>query len=298
MHVIGNSSIAMNMMVSSLYSVYLQKPTLLYGESATGKTTLAALMHEMRDAQDTTKFINLSSTTKLTKIESLMDKKELVLFIHKITAWQSPVISYINQKLLEGKPWMIMSMVSGNYKDVAGFLKQYEFPVSEIQIIYVPSLRERKEDLMILAEHVIEITAQKYKISPKQFSKNARIFIENYPWYGNFEEFNNSIKNSLFNSKQQYITEEDLKKFIKVWPESKERAISDFDNYLKEIIRDFKYSNISENSHLYTTILEEADKVLIDFALKQSSNLKKACQLLGLSPNTFRKKYTKSANAK
>lgn len=295
MHIVGNSSIAMNMMVSALFLTNLQKPTLLYGESSTGKTTLACFMHEVHDAQNT-RFVILPSNTKLNKIESLLDKKEFVLFLKNINAWQAQVLSVISQKLHELTPWLIMSFRGGNYKDVAAFFKKYEFDVSEVHNIYVPSLRERKEDLILLADHVIEETAQKYKIAPKQFSKNAKNFIENYPWYGNFEEFNNIIKNSLFSSKQHYIMEEDLCKFIKVWPESKERAISDFDNYLKEIIMDFKYSNLAEHSRLYATIMEQTDKVLIEFALKQTSNLKKACQLLGLSPNTFRKKYSKSTN--
>lgn len=295
MRIAGNSSIAMNMMVSALFSTNLQKPTLLYGETCTGKTTLACFMHEVRVASNS-RFVSLPPNTKISKIDSLIDKKEYVLFLKNINDWQAQATNCISQKLHEFIPWLIMSFRGGDYKDVAVFLKKYDFDVLEIQSIYVPSLRERKEDLIILADYVIEETAKKYKLTSKQFSKNAKNFIENYPWYGNFEEFNNIIKNSLFNSKQHYIMEEDLRKFIKVWPESKERAISDFDNYLKEIIRDFKYSNIEEHSQLYATIMEQTDKVLIEFALKQTSNLKKACQLLGLSPNTFRKKYSKSTN--
>jgi DNA-binding NtrC family response regulator len=289
--IIGNSTITMNMMVSALYAAYLRKPTLLYGEPAAGKSVLAEFMHDISDIQY--KFMRLPASTRLNKIEPLLDKKEHVVYLPDINQWANNCISYVSQKLLEFKPWIVLSFASGNYYDVMSFLNKYEYPAKEMQMIYVPSLRERKEDLIVLADHVIAMTAQKYKIAPKQLSKNAKLFIENFPWYGNFEEFNNSIKNALFSSKQHNITEEDLRKYIKVWPESKARAISDFDTYVKEIIRDFKYANWDENSRLYATIMEEADKVLIAFAMKQSATVKTACQLLGMSPNTFRKKYAK-----
>ncbi|OGF68040.1 MAG: hypothetical protein A2Y62_00335 [Candidatus Fischerbacteria bacterium RBG_13_37_8] len=294
---IGCSTNYAEMMLSVLYAVQEHKPCLLYGEPATGKYSLAAFMFDLRGAQNG-KFYNMLPASKLTKLESLLDKKDSVLFLNNFQNWPLSLIRYINQNRIELLPWLIVSISHANFNYVVEFFSKHEIPLEEFHVVYIPSLRERIDDLLLLAEAVINETAKKYKIPSKQFSRNAKSFIVNYPWYGNFAEFNTILKKALFSSKGHSISEQDMYHYIKVLPEAKERAIADFENYLKEILKDFKYADLSDNSPLYSTVMEEADRVLVDFAMKQAPNLKKACQLLGLSTNTFRKKYIKYYNVK
>jgi len=288
MHLKCKSQNFLNAILGCAYSIYLNKTIIFYGESSTGKSTLANLIVE---ANPKLKLFPLTKNSKISKIESIIDKKDLILFIDNFNEWHATLIEYFNLKISKINNPMIFSLSLPEIEEVHKFCADYNLNLSNEQYIYVPALRERKEDLLMLAEDLINETAAKYKISVKQLSKSAKVFIYNYPWYGNFNEFNNVIKNAFFNSKGKYITEEDIQKHIKLQPELKNRAITDLNNYIKEMIKNYSLAGFQENSKLYSTFIQESEKILIDFSIKQTKNLKDAAKFLGISPNTFRKKY-------
>ena len=78
--------------------------------------------------------------------------------------------------------------------------------------IQVPPLRERKEDIPLLAEFFINQTSTQTKI----FTKKATDRLVQYPWPGNVRELQNeSERLAIFSSKNTYIKEELLSEKIK-----------------------------------------------------------------------------------
>jgi DNA-binding NtrC family response regulator len=285
-----------DVLISLLQAARMNQAVLIYGEASTGKVSAAKYMSGL--LKDEHKFYLFASNAKISKIEPLINDPNNILCFSDFEQWQLSAIDYICHNVFRMKAKVIITISEPNIERIRIFFEKYDIVPEMFSLMYVPSLRERKDELVWLAKDVIEETAKRYNLKSKTISRDAKNFIVAYPWYGNFHEFNTILVKGFFDSEGDAITEKDLGRLVKVSPESADRAIEDFEGYLKEILRDFRYADLSSNQKLYSTILEEADKVFIDFALQQTMSSKKACQYLGISSNTFRKKYLKYYNDK
>jgi transcriptional regulator with GAF, ATPase, and Fis domain len=63
--------------------------------------------------------------------------------------------------------------------------------------IHIPPLRERKEDIPLLAEHFITKTCRFEKIAPKSLSNEALELLLDHDWPGNVREMENAISMAL-----------------------------------------------------------------------------------------------------
>jgi two-component system, NtrC family, nitrogen regulation response regulator NtrX len=59
---------------------------------------------------------------------------------------------------------------------------------------YVPALRERTEDIPILAAHFLQTFCSEYGKKPKEFSGTATEVLLSYPWPGNVRELKNLVE--------------------------------------------------------------------------------------------------------
>jgi two-component system nitrogen regulation response regulator NtrX len=60
--------------------------------------------------------------------------------------------------------------------------------------IFVPPLRDRQEDIPLLADHFMADLAREYGRRPKMFESGARGVLQHYPWPGNVRELRNVIE--------------------------------------------------------------------------------------------------------
>ncbi len=63
--------------------------------------------------------------------------------------------------------------------------------------IYLPPLRERKEDILPLARHFIETFNLEFRKNVKEISEKAREFLIRYDWPGNVRELKNVIERAM-----------------------------------------------------------------------------------------------------
>jgi transcriptional regulator with PAS, ATPase and Fis domain len=85
--------------------------------------------------------------------------------------------------------------------------------------IEIPPLRERMEDVPMLAEHFLEIYGDKYRKVDCRFSQSAYNQMLNYTWRGNVRELQNTIERAVLLSKTGTINELDI-------PRSSEKFVS------------------------------------------------------------------------
>lgn len=78
--------------------------------------------------------------------------------------------------------------------------------------IKIPPLRERMEDVPMLAEHFLQIYAEKYKRSACEFSRQAFDQMLNYNWRGNVRELQHNIERAVLLSKNGKINELNIPK--------------------------------------------------------------------------------------
>ncbi|ATA91271.1 sigma-54-dependent Fis family transcriptional regulator [Capnocytophaga canimorsus] len=76
--------------------------------------------------------------------------------------------------------------------------------------IKVPSLHERKDDLMIFAEYFLEQANKKLRKKVLGFSETAVQKMLSHSWSGNLRELSNAIKRATLLAQGSYITEENL----------------------------------------------------------------------------------------
>ena len=76
--------------------------------------------------------------------------------------------------------------------------------------IHVPPLRERKEDIQLLADHFLEKNLSSSSKSITGFTNEVIQIFENYNWPGNVRELENIVERAVTLAKTKKITIEDL----------------------------------------------------------------------------------------
>ncbi|MBN1663615.1 MAG: sigma-54-dependent Fis family transcriptional regulator [Deltaproteobacteria bacterium] len=141
----------------------------------------------------------------------------------------------------------------------------------------VPPLRQRKEDIPLIAQHFIRLFADKNRKIIKGFSPQAMDRLLKYHWPGNIRELINAVERSVILSPSEYVTEDDLPGTLVV-----DEAATDL-------------QTLSENSDMDSgQSLELVEKATILKTLEASGgNKSKAARRLGITRRTLHQKLKK-----
>lgn len=174
-------------------------------------------------------------------------------------------------------------------KDIRKCVKNGEFRKDLFDVLHgchikMPSLRERRDDIMLLAQYFLDEAVKRFQTGPKGFSKDAKNFLMKYDWPGNIREMENLVKRAALLSCSPVVCKKDL--FI---DNVGSYSIQEF---LEEKLR--RYLNEMtklENCNLYTTVMSETEKSLINIIMHETGgNQLKAAKTLGINRNTLRSK--------
>lgn len=131
--------------------------------------------------------------------------------------------------------------------------------------IYIPPLRERKEDIPLLVENFIEKFNIEMKKNIEGIEENAMKLLLSYDWPGNARELRNVIERAMVVAKGRVITESDLNLFSSV-----------------------------DRQPLANKSLEEVEKEHIKLVLDNNNwNIMKSATILGIDRVTLYKKIKK-----
>ncbi|HEX2617543.1 MAG TPA: sigma-54 dependent transcriptional regulator, partial [Flavobacteriales bacterium] len=78
--------------------------------------------------------------------------------------------------------------------------------------IHVPSLKERLEDIPLLADHFIQLVCSEQGVAPKTITDKAVKELQKLPWTGNVRELRNVIERLVILSGKE-VTEADVKAY-------------------------------------------------------------------------------------
>ena len=156
---------------------------------------------------------------------------------------------------------LLQEVKEGNFREDL----YYRLNVIPIQL---PPLRDRRNDIPLLARHFFNLFASEQNISAQRFSPEAMRQLLNYDWPGNVRELENSIEHATVIAKDKYIEVSDLPIAVK---HMETKATTDSNR------------TISENERkLLKEVLEECDW-----------NKKEAAIRLGISRSTLYDKLKK-----
>ena len=160
------------------------------------------------------------------------------------------------------------------------------------EVLLLPPLREREEDILLLANHfAARMAFEMERERVPEFSDDAILELTQYHWPGNVRELKNVVERAVYQSDSPVITRIVFDPFRPAfrentaremsWPHNETRAVSPS---LPEPLRDKSFA----------LAVQELELTLIRNALKDSRfNQRKAAQLLGLTYHQFRGLYRK-----
>jgi two-component system response regulator PilR (NtrC family) len=217
---------------------------LIQGESGVGKELIARALH-YGSPRSTKPFIavNCGALTE-TLLESelfghskgsftgaVSDKVGLVEVAHTGTLFldevseMSPQLQVKVLRLLEEKEFkpvgsvttkrVDVRFITATNKDLELAIQQSEFRKDlfyrlNVIPIHIPPLRERRDDIPILAEHFLGKYSKDMKRAGKRFAPEVKEAMMRHPWPGNIRELENAVQRSIALSDGDMITAKDL----------------------------------------------------------------------------------------
>ena len=275
--IVGNSSAVKAVISDAVKVANSSATTLILGESGTGKELLARLIHRSSPRKDQP----LVTLNCAAMPESLLEdelfghekdaftgasnrkigKFELAnqgtLFMDEIGEMSPGMQAKLLRVLQEGMFYRIggntpifvdVRVLSATNKDLVqevtegNFREDLFYRLNVVQI-NMPSLRERKEDIVLLAEYFLELFKKESGRKDLTLSKAALKKIVDCDWPGNIRELRNAIERAVVMGNGQVILPEDLPVAgIKRSPQSLQTGLT-----LKEAMDQFKKEFISFN---------------------------------------------------
>lgn len=184
----------------------------------------------------------------------------------------------------------IIAATNANPAELAaqGRFKQDLLDRLSFEVLFVPPLRERKEDILVLAHYfAARMAFELGREEIPRFSQETTRALEDYPWPGNVRELKNVVERAVYRSDSPVITHMVFDPFVsphdgyppvKTGPgDQEERAPWEAftKKGLHDAVRELKV-------HLLTDALREA-----------RYNQRKAARILGLTYHQFRGLYRK-----
>lgn len=197
--------------------------------------------------------------------------------------------------------------------------------------IKLPALRERPEDIPLLARYFCSILAAQRKGTPKSLSEQAIAVLSAYSWPGNVRELRNAIEQSYTLSRDQVILPEHLPAEVRQRSTGNDEAGSAFNEASVDVVSASTISNSLEEDAVevpetkkigaaghefdlessirnivsvslesatsgsaYSTVMEKVEKELLNQSLeKHRWNQVQTATYLGITRNTLRSKIEK-----
>ena len=134
--------------------------------------------------------------------------------------------------------------------------------------INLPPLRERAGDVVLLAQSFLREFAAENQKNVREFTVDALQLLMHYAWPGNVRELRTAIEHAVVLSRGEKITARDLPASVRA-----------------------DRTTAAQNPHLKALTLREAEKQLIEQALKETGgNRTLAARNIGMSRRTFHRK--------
>ncbi len=271
---------------------------LISGDSGTGKELIAKALYQSSDRRDKPFFSINASNIPATLFESMLfghkrgaftgaesDKKGMfeeadtgTLFLDEIATLtdetQTKILRVLQEKEIQplGSNKTIkvdVRIIAATNVDLKKKVESNEFREDlyyrlNVINIHLPPLKERREDILLLAEHFLPKYTKENKRDIKGFDRRYMKYLMDYDWPGNVRELENAILRSVVLANSDILSPETLPEEIIGAPK-----------------REFKKGDFYER-------IDEFKKDLILDSLERNNWVQKnASEALGLKPTTL-----------
>ena len=280
-------------------------PVLISGESGTGKSLIARAIHDFSDRR-TLPFITVTSVD-LQDLEGparvLARVKGGTLLIDEI----SDISDEIQARLVrmmdipgDHVPRFLATSQSDLTSDMEqGVVRKDLYYRLSGATLTVPALRERVDDIELLAVHFLGRVEQAGNVV-RTLSIDAAEIFRTYSWPGNVRQLENAVRRLGLTSRSAEITAPEVQQVLGHQPDLAplRSGSSDTEKLGASVGRHLQryfdlHGDMLPTAGLYGRILREIEMPLIEIALDATGgNQAKCADLLGINRNTLRKKIT------
>ncbi|MEY8304310.1 sigma-54 interaction domain-containing protein [Anaerosalibacter bizertensis] len=289
----------------TLKAAQTNSPVMIYGETGTGKELIAQSIHNHSLRKDNPFIVQNCSAIPLTLGESTFfgttrgsfTGAENKMGLFEMADGGTLVLDEINSMDINLQSKLLRTVENESFRRVGGkdlinvdvklisILNEDIHSVLEnnkmrrdlfyrlgVVLIHIPPLRERKEDIPLLVDSFINEYNFKMGKNIKGVSKDVMDLFMEYNWPGNVRELKHIIESAFNFAEGEIIDKEELPNYI--IPKEQEKA-----------------SRISINSDFcLNDAVDDYEKRYIELALKSSSTITEAAQLLRISRQSLKYK--------
>lgn len=299
--IIGDSSIMVNLIKESQAIALVNSPILIIGETGTGKEVFAQSIHNFsKNNKEAFVDINCSAIPE-NLLESILfgtvkgaytgavDQAGLfeeagkgTLFLDEINSMPILMQSKLLRVLQEKKVRRVggINSIPISCRIISAVNEDPQKAIKEDKLrqdlyyrlagvsLYIPPLRERKEDIVTTVEFYINKYNKMLNKNIKLMSKELREVMMDYKWPGNVRELEHVIENIMIRTTD---TQTELK-------------ILDIPHYIREdMIGSISIDKVQKSKHGLPDILRSIEKELILESLKKNNwNISRATKDLGI----------------
>jgi DNA-binding NtrC family response regulator len=153
-------------------------------------------------------------------------------------------------------------------------------------IIRIPPLRQRKEDIPEIAYYAVKKTCEQYGLEPKKLSPAALVLLQEHDWPGNVGELLSMIENAVLYSEDGIITAEQLRQSLIVWDLVDEERTIDLSGPTSFIAK-------VEQRDLASVVNEFERELIVAFLNMNDRRIRQTACALGIAPSTLEDKMKK-----
>jgi Nif-specific regulatory protein len=268
---------------------------LIYGETGTGKELVARAIHDSSGRADQPFVAVNCAALPETLLESELfgfkrgaftnahaDKKGKfeaadggTLFLDEIGEMaqmaQTKLLRVLQERCVERlgetRPIPIdVRVVAATNRDLAaavadGSFRQDLYFRLNVLSVTVPPLRERKQDIPLLAAHFVDVYSKRVKRVVNGVSREAQAYLSNYRWPGNVRELQNVIEGAVVMGSTDMVLPEDL----------------------REVVLESAEPDRIQAGKYHESVRECKRRLLIDAIERAGGNLAEAARALGLN---------------
>ena len=279
-------------------------PVLVTGESGTGKSLIARAIHDFSDRRSLP-FVTASAAD----LDGADGPSQLLararggsLVFDEVGDFPMEAQARI-VRLLDALPDSAPRIMATSQVDLMERMEEGAFREDLFYrlggvTLRVPALRDRVDDIPLLAEHFLA-RAERDGAAPRRLASGAVDLIRKYSWPGNVRQLENAVQRLVITAPQEEIGRAEVEAVLGNQPAMEPlRAGGSGDRLSASVAAHLRryfdlHGGVLPPPGLYQRILREVELPLIEIALDATGGNQARCaDLLGINRNTLRKKIT------